>query len=114
MRSCRREEEDYLYREDLEGFAGDGTLSRLEVAFSREQAEKVYVQHRVREDGAELWQMLEAGGHFYLCGGTSMGRDVVAALQEAVATHGKMSADAAARYVKDMQEKGRLVQELWS
>ena len=47
------------------------------------QEEKVYVQHRIRDDGAELWQMLEQGAHFYICGGTTMGRDVVGALQDA-------------------------------
>ena len=58
--------------------------------------------------------MVQAGGHVYVCGGTAMGRDVVAALEEAIATHGKMARDAAAAYVRDMQTKGRLVQELWS
>jgi sulfite reductase alpha subunit-like flavoprotein len=111
---CRRDGEDYLYTEELAGYVADGTLSSLRLAFSREQAAKVYVQHRVREDGAELWALLQRGGHFYLCGGTSMGRDVVAALTEAVATHGQMAADEAESYVKALQAQGRLVQELWS
>ena len=72
------------------------------------------MQHRVREDGAELWPLLQQGGHVYICGGTSMGREVVAALQELVATHGEMAEEDAAKYVKEMQAKGRLVQELWS
>ena len=111
---CRRRDEDYLYEAELAEFVADGTLSALRVAFSRETASKVYVQHHVAEDGAALWAMLERGAHFYTCGGTAMGRDVVAALRDAVAAHGAMGADAAAAYVKDMQASGRLVQELWS
>ena len=111
---CRRPGEDYIYKEELEGYLKAGTLSSLRVAFSRAQASKVYVQHLVREDGEEVWGMLEKGGHVYICGGTAMGRDVVAALQEAIAAHGKMGAEAAAAYIKDLQSKGRLVQELWS
>jgi len=91
-----------------------GTLSSLRLAFSRAQAAKVYVQHRVAEDGGALWPMLQAGGHVYICGGTSMGRDVVAALQEAIGAHGGMGAGAAAAYVREMQAQGRLMQELWS
>ena len=72
------------------------------------------MQHRVREDGAELWALLQQGAHVYVCGGTAMGRDVVGALQEAVAAHGEMEADTAAQYVKKLQAQGRLVQELWS
>ena len=114
---CRRADEDYLYKEELDSYLAAGTLSSLRVAFSRAQASKVskvYVQHRVREDGAKLWGMLQRQGHVYICGGTSMGRDVVRALQEAIAVHGQMSDGAAAAYVKDMQAHGRLVQELWS
>ena len=59
---CRRSDEDYLYREELASYVADGTLSSLRLAFSREQAAKVYVQHRIREDAAELWEMLQRGG----------------------------------------------------
>lgn len=111
---CRRPNEDYLYQQELEGYLNGGTLSSLRIAFSRAQANKVYVQHYVRDDGAELWKLLQQGGHVYICGATTMGRDVVAALQEGIATHGKMAAEAAAKYVKEMQAQGRLVQELWS
>ena len=59
---CRRPDEDNLYREELASYVADGTLSSLRLAFSREQAAKVYVQHRIREDAAELWEMLQRGG----------------------------------------------------
>ena len=112
---CRRENEDYLYRDELSAYMQAGALTSLRIAFSRQQAEKVYVQHKVREDGKELWELLnEKNGHFYICGGTSMGRDVVAALQEAVVAHGNMTEEAAGRYIREMQAQGRLVQELWS
>ena len=68
----------------------------------------------VEQDGKELWGLLQKGGHVYVCGGTGMGRDVVGALQAAVARHGEMGDDAAGAYVKELQAKGRLVQELWS
>ena len=111
---CRREEEDYLYREELEAHLAEGTLTRLRLAFSRAQAAKVYVQHLLREDGAELWEMLQRGGHVYICGGTLMGRDVVEALSAAVARHGALGAEGAAKYLKEMEAAGRLVKELWS
>ena len=111
---CRREDEDYIYREELEAYSSDKTLSSLRVAFSRAQADKVYVQHHVRDDGAELWQMLQQGAHFYICGGTAMGRDVVGALEGAVASHGGLGAESASAYIKEMQTSGRLMQELWS
>ncbi len=69
-----------------------GVLTRLDVAFSRDQADKVYVQDRMREQGAQLWAWLEEGAHFYVCGDANrMARDVDAALKEIVATHGGMS-----------------------
>src|SRR5690606_38409346 len=68
---------DFLYREELEAMQADGHLSRLDVAFSRDQAEKVYVQHRMEEAAASLWQWLEEGAHFYVCGDASrMAKDV--------------------------------------
>ena len=84
-------------------------------AFSREQVAKVYVQDRLREDGEAMWRLLgEQAGHLYICGGTTMGRDVVAALQSIVVSQGKRSEEEAAAYVKEMASSGRLVQELWS
>jgi len=111
---CRRPSEDYIYEDELAAHLASGSLSSLRLAFSRAQQEKVYVQHRVAEDAAELWAMLQSNGHVYICGGTSMGRDVVSALQAAIATHGQMSAAAADYYIKEMQSQGRLMQELWS
>ncbi len=80
---------DYLYRDELEVFLATGTLTRLDVAFSRDQAAKVYVQDRVREGGAELWHWLQQGAHVYVCGDAKrMAKDVDDALAEVAATHG--------------------------
>jgi len=111
---CRRADEDFIYEDELKDALSSGTLSSLRLAFSRETDTKVYVQHHVAEDAAELWSMLQANAHVYICGGTAMGRDVVNALTQAVATHGGMSASAADAYVKQMTTSGRLMQELWS
>ena len=74
----------------------------------------MYVQHKVAEDGAELWALLQQQGHVYICGATSMGRDVVGALQAAVEKHGGLGSEGAGKYIKALQAEGRLVQELWS
>lgn len=65
---CRHKNEDYIYEEELEGYRDDGVLSQLHVAFSRDQAHKVYVQHILKRIGADIWAMLEKQGYFYVCG----------------------------------------------
>ena len=68
---------DFFYRDELEAFLADGTLTRLSTAWSRDGDQKVYVQHRMREAGAELWAWLQAGAHFYVCGDAKrMAKDV--------------------------------------
>lgn len=74
---CRRADADFIYKEELDGALERGVLTQLRTAFSREQAAKVYVQHKLREDGPEMWRLLgDLKGHLYICGGTQMGRDV--------------------------------------
>ena len=67
---CRKEDEDYLYKEELEKYKADGVLSKLYVAFSRQTAQKVYVQNLMRQpdNKREIWRLLEEGGHVYVCG----------------------------------------------
>ena len=65
---CRKQNEDFLYPEELKEYSENGTLSKLRIAFSREQVEKVYVQNLIKEDAAEVWEMLKEGGHIYVCG----------------------------------------------
>ncbi|KAG9405984.1 hypothetical protein AC1031_003906 [Aphanomyces cochlioides] len=111
---CRRKAEDYLYEDELAAYKSNGTLTELHVAFSRDTAQKVYVQHLIREQGAALWKLLAAGGYIYVCGATLMGADVHKAFVELIQTHGGKSAADATKFVHDLQQSHRYVQELWS
>ncbi len=105
---------DFYYREELEALRDQGVLTRLDLAFSRDQAAKVYVQDRMREHGAQLWAWLDAGAHFYVCGDASrMAKDVDGALRQVVAEHGDMDADAAAAYVARMAADKRYVRDVY-
>jgi sulfite reductase (NADPH) flavoprotein alpha-component len=105
---------DFYYRDELEALQREGFLHRLDTAFSRDQAEKVYVQHRMAEQGAALWSWLEEGAHFYVCGDASrMAKDVDAALKAVVQRHGGMSSEAAAAYVGRMAQDKRYVRDVY-
>ncbi|WP_322032098.1 bifunctional nitrate reductase/sulfite reductase flavoprotein subunit alpha [Paraburkholderia sp. J76] len=105
---------DFYYRDELEQMRKDGHLNRLDLAFSRDQSEKVYVQDRMREQGAQLWAWLQEGAHLYVCGDASrMAKDVDAALREAVAAHGGMSAEAAHDYVSALGRDKRYVRDVY-
>ncbi|MEU7812358.1 bifunctional nitrate reductase/sulfite reductase flavoprotein subunit alpha [Pseudonocardia sp. NPDC049154] len=105
---------DFYYREELEAMRADGTLARLDVAFSRDQRHKVYVQDRMREHGAQLWRWLADGAHFYVCGDASrMAKDVDLALRDVVAAHGGMDADRTAAYVKQLVADGRYARDVY-
>jgi sulfite reductase (NADPH) flavoprotein alpha-component len=105
---------DFYYREEIEQWLRTGHLSRLDLAFSRDQAEKIYVQHRMAEQGAELWRWLDEGAHFYVCGEAGrMAKDVDAALRRIVARHGGMGEEAAAEYVARMQAEKRYLRDVY-
>lgn len=105
---------DFLYQEEWEGLAADGFLTRLDTAFSRDQAHKVYVQHRMLEAGAELWAWLRVGAVFYVCGDAErMAKDVEAALLEIAARHGGMSADAAAGWLAGLRQEKRYQRDVY-
>jgi sulfite reductase (NADPH) flavoprotein alpha-component len=105
---------DFYYRDELESMQQNGLLTRLDLAFSRDQADKVYVQDRMREQGAQLWAWLEEGAHFYVCGDASrMAKDVDAALKEVVAQHGGLSAERAEEYVGAMTKDRRYVRDVY-
>ncbi|MDF0729947.1 bifunctional nitrate reductase/sulfite reductase flavoprotein subunit alpha [Pseudomonas entomophila] len=104
---------DFYYREQLLAWQASGHL-RLSTAFSRDQAEKVYVQQRMLEEGAELWRWLEAGAYFYICGDAQrMARDVDAALRQVVAEQGGMSDEAAAAYVEGLSRDKRYRRDVY-
>ena len=112
---CRREEEDYLYREDLKAFLRDGTLAQLQVAFSRAGPSKVYVQHLMRKHAAALFELLEEDAHVFVCGdGAGMAKDVHAALVEIIATQGGVEAAEAEAQLSTMAKAGRYVRDIWS
>ncbi|MDA8483995.1 sulfite reductase subunit alpha [Pseudomonas resinovorans] len=110
----QRKTTDFYYRDELEAWQASGHLHRLDTAFSRDQAEKVYVQHRMLEQGAELWRWLEDGAHFYVCGDASrMAKDVDAALKAVVREHGAMSAEQAEAYVSALARDKRYVRDVY-
>ena len=106
--------DDYIYSEELEAMHTDGLLSRLDLAFSRDQADKVYVQHRMLEHGKALFDWLEDGAHFYVCGdATRMARDVDEALHQIIAQQGGMDEDAARDYVNAMKKAKRYARDVY-
>ncbi len=105
---------DFLYEEQLMAWQKSGFLTRLDMAFSRDQAEKIYVQTRMLESAGELWSWLEAGGHFYVCGDASrMAKDVDAALHKVIETAGGKSADEAKAYVEKMKSEKRYQRDVY-
>ena len=107
-------ESDFLYREQLEALLEDGTLTRLDTAFSRDGAGKVYVQDRIRENGAELWSWLEAGACFYVCGDAEhMAPAVDQALRDVICEHGGLDAEGARAYVDDMARQERYQRDIY-
>ncbi|WP_415916345.1 assimilatory sulfite reductase (NADPH) flavoprotein subunit [Xanthomonas arboricola] len=104
---------DFLYQAEWQQALQRGELHALEVAFSRDQAEKIYVQHRLRARGAEVYAWLQGGAHLYVCGAIGMGKDVHAALLDIVATHGALDAEAAAAYLTRLQVEGRYARDVY-
>jgi len=110
----QRAQTDFYYRDELETMQRQGSLHRLDTAFSRDQAQKIYVQHRMIENGPLLWRWLEEGAHFYVCGdATRMAKDVDAALRKVAQTHGGLGADKAADYVAAMSREKRYVRDVY-
>ncbi len=98
----QRAAQDFFYREQFEGWLKDGALTRLDLAFSRDQAEKVYVQNRMREAGAEIWKWLQEGAYFFVCGDKNkMAADVHAELIAIAQTHGGKSAEEAKAFIEE-------------
>lgn len=105
---------DFLYRDELGELQSAGVLTRLDTAFSRDQAEKVYVQHRMLESARELFAWLEQGAHFYVCGdATRMARDVDAALHRVVEIGGDRTPEQAAEYVQNLRATKRYARDVY-
>ncbi|MFT3756510.1 MAG: assimilatory sulfite reductase (NADPH) flavoprotein subunit [Pseudoxanthomonas sp.] len=103
----------FLYQTEWQDALARKELHRLDLAFSRDQAEKIYVQQRLREQGRDLYDWLQNGAHFYVCGAISMGKDVHAALLDVVTTHNGGDADAAADFLSTLQRDGRYSRDVY-
>jgi NADPH-dependent sulfite reductase flavoprotein alpha-component len=110
----QRRDCDHIYEAELARFQERGVLGRLDLAFSRDQRTKVYVQDRMREQGAKLWSWMQDGAHVYVCGDMHrMAKDVDRALHEIVIAHGGLDPDAAADYVQRLAADKRYVRDVY-
>lgn len=110
---CRSRMQDYIYAEELESFVRSNVLTKLFVAFSRDQSTKDYVQHHLVKNSAEVWELLQSG-HVYVCGDAKhMAKDVQRALVAVVQTGLGCNESQAERYLMDMQHHGRYSRDVW-
>ncbi|MCL1124308.1 assimilatory sulfite reductase (NADPH) flavoprotein subunit [Shewanella surugensis] len=107
-------EQDFLYQIEWQQYLNAGELTRLDLAFSRDQAHKVYVQHKITEQGEALWQWLEQGAHLYICGDAErMAKDVHQALIDVAITHGEMSLEQAQAYFETLRTDKRYQKDVY-
>ncbi|MED4286878.1 sulfite reductase subunit alpha [Priestia megaterium] len=105
---------DFLYQDELEQYQKDGVLTRLETAFSRDTGQKVYVQHRMLENSKELFEWIESGAYFYICGDKQyMAKDVHNTLISIIEKEGTMTSEEAVAYLNDMREQGRYQRDVY-
>ncbi len=106
--------EDFLYQTEWQTFAKDGYLHNYTFAWSRDGAEKVYVQHKIRENATEIWQWLQQGAHIYVCGDASkMAKDVEHALLDVIAQQGGLNADDADEYLDNLRQEKRYQRDVY-
>ncbi|MEW9799606.1 assimilatory sulfite reductase (NADPH) flavoprotein subunit [Alteromonas sp. CYL-A6] len=106
--------QDFLYQVEIQDYVKRGVLDRVSLAFSRDQQDKIYVQHRLLEQGKEVYDWLEAGAHFYVCGDAMhMAKDVENALIEIIKTHGKKDEKAAKAYVVELRKAKRYQKDVY-
>ncbi|MEC9388487.1 MAG: sulfite reductase flavoprotein subunit alpha [Myxococcota bacterium] len=104
----QHEQTDFLYRDEMEAWRADGTLTELSLAWSRDQAEKVYVQDKLRERGAEVWSWIAGGAHVYVCGDkNAMAPQVRETIKAIAVEHGAMTPDAAEAALTEWEASGR-------
>ncbi|WP_164537905.1 assimilatory sulfite reductase (NADPH) flavoprotein subunit [Aeromonas veronii] len=106
--------QDFLYQVEWQRYVKSGLLSKISLAFSRDQANKIYVQDRLREAGLDLYQWLEAGAHVYVCGDANkMAKDVQEALLEVIAEHGHKSREEAEEYLSELRRAKRYQRDVY-
>ncbi|WP_299792814.1 assimilatory sulfite reductase (NADPH) flavoprotein subunit [uncultured Shewanella sp.] len=107
-------EQDFLYQTEWQQYLKDGSLARLDLAFSRDQEHKIYVQHRIAEQGKELWQWLESGAHLYICGDAErMAKDVHQALLDVAVKFGGKTPDEAEEYFEGLRSAKRYQKDVY-
>ncbi|MCL1141147.1 assimilatory sulfite reductase (NADPH) flavoprotein subunit [Shewanella gaetbuli] len=107
-------EQDFLYQVEWQQYLKSGDLSRLDVAFSRDQAEKVYVQHRITEQAEQVWQWLQNGAHVYICGDADrMAKDVHQALVNVAVSQGGLSEEDAKAYFEELRAAKRYQKDVY-
>jgi sulfite reductase (NADPH) flavoprotein alpha-component len=106
--------QDFLYQVEWQNYLKSGLLTRLDVAFSRDQAEKIYVQDRLREQASDVFAWLERGAHLYICGDANrMAKDVHQALVEIISEHGKLTIEQAEDYLKSLRSNKRYQKDVY-
>ena len=106
--------EDFLYQVEWQGYLKSGLLTRMDVAFSRDQAEKVYVQDRIKENASEVFAWLERGAHLYICGDANrMAKDVHQTLLDVIQSEGNLSAEQAEEYLKSLRSAKRYQKDVY-
>ena len=106
--------DDFLYQVEWQRYVKDGLLTNISLAWSRDQAEKVYVQDKLREQGAEVWQWLQEGAHVYVCGDANrMAKDVEQALLEIIAKYGVMDLETADEYLSELRLDRRYQRDVY-
>lgn len=110
----RKAADDYIYQDEIEAWQETGLLTKLDLAFSRDQSDKIYVQTRMKENGAELFEWLENGGYFYVCGdATYMAKDVDQTLQDIIAKHGNLDEAGVKTYMNTLKKAKRYVRDVY-
>ena len=105
---------DYLYGDEFEAMKADGHLEKLDLAWSRDQDEKIYVQNKMLESGASLWEWISSGAFFFVCGDAKrMAKDVDAALHTIAQEHGGLSVEEAGVYFKQMKKEKRYLRDVY-
>ena len=106
--------QDFLYQVEWQSYLKSGALSKIDLAFSRDQAEKVYVQHKLKQNGAQVFEWLEQGAHFYICGDMQyMAKDVHQALVEIISEFGNKSEQDAEDYLKQLRINKRYQKDVY-
>ena len=105
---------DFLYQTEILKWKNDGVLTNLDVAFSRDQEEKIYVQHRLKQKSKEVFEWLQNGSYFYVCGDMKkMAKDVKDTLLQIIETEGKLSKEAAAEYFNNLKKSHRYQEDVY-